>query len=351
MLKKHERTFNSLQQLSDAVAIAAAWLTSFYIRFSLMEGGQSGLSLFFLYLTPLLIALTLFYNYKNELYVSNRYYSWYKEILSVIKSNLQAIFTFIIAFYFIAPNRLSRITLMIYLLISIIFTITVRLLARNFIRNLRTKGRNLRHVILVGHGSSVSEYVEAVYNIKCAGICITGWIDSKGKHKEHNIPEIKIEDIDNYHEMIVDSHKITVDAVIIGYPSQEAGKLKMALKISHKLLAPVFVLPDIAFTFINNKIEDFEGIPMIKINSPKMGYFDIFVKRSLDLFGSTFGLLLLSPLYAVISIAVKLTSKGPIFYGQERMSLDGEKFKMWKFRSMKIDAEEKSGDLFTKISK
>nr|MDA3812149.1 hypothetical protein [Spirochaetaceae bacterium] len=236
MLKKHERTFNFLQQLSDATAVSIAWLISYYIRFEVLEGGSSGLGLYFLELTPILILLTIFFYYKNQLYVSNRYYTWYKEILSVIYSNIQAIFTFVILFYFVAPNRVSRITIMLYLFISILTTITVRLIARNFIKTIRMKGRNLRYIILAGYSSSILEYVETVFHIKGAGLNIIGWIDSNGLSDKYKIPEINIEEISSSYQIIIDSREITIDAVIIGYPAKDSNRLNTALKISRKHL-------------------------------------------------------------------------------------------------------------------
>jgi len=347
MLKKHERTFNFLQQLSDATAITAAWLISYFIRFFIMEGGQTGQGLYYLKLTPLIILLTIFFFFKNGLYISNRYYSWHREMLSVLYSTLQGQFSFIILFFFIAPKSVSRITLIIYVLVSITCTITGRLISRNIIKTMRTKGRNLRHIILAGNSKAMTEYVEAVHHIKGAGLCIVGWVDSEGSAVKYNIPDMDLTEMDNSNEITIDSKTTEVDAVIISYKPEKHDEQERTLKIAHKLVTPIFLLPYVAYTIIGNRIEDFEGIPMVKVNAHHMGTIDTFLKRILDVLGALSGLLILSPLFLTIALLVKLTSKGPIFYGQERMSLDGERFKMWKFRSMKIDAEEKSGAVWT----
>ncbi len=347
MLKKHERTFNFLQQLSDAVAITVAWLISYYIRFSLIGGGQTGLGLYYLKLTPVIIMLTLFFFFKNGLYISNRYFSWHREILSVLVSTVQGQFTFIILFFFIAPNSVSRMTLLIYVLVSIICTIAGRLISRNVIKSMRAKGKNLRHIILAGNSSAMTDYVETLHHINGSGLCIVGWVDSGGSASKYNIPELSQADISISNEITIDTNPTEVDAVIISYKPEDHDEQENALKIAHKLVTPIFLLPYVAYTVIGNKIEDFEGIPMVKVNAHHMGNIGIFFKRILDILGSLFGILFLSPLLITIAILVKLTSKGPIFYGQERMSLDGEKFKMWKFRSMRTDAEEKSGAVWT----
>lgn len=74
-----------------------------------------------------------------------------------------------------------------------------------------------------------------------------------------------------------------------------------------------------------------------------MGY--RFTKRLMDILGAAFGLIISSPIFLMLSIIIKIDSKGPVFFGQERVGLNGQKFKMYKFRSMVIDAEEKLKDL------
>ena len=133
------------------------------------------------------------------------------------------------------------------------------------------------------------------------------------------------------------------DMAIIGYDSQNTPEINQTINSFNQLFIPVLLIPNIEYDYLGFDIEVFEGIPLIAINSPKMNMTGELIKRAADIVGSIFGLIVLSPLFLIISILIKLTSKGPIFYGQERMSVDGIKFKMWKFRSMKTDAEHKSG--------
>lgn len=69
------------------------------------------------------------------------------------------------------------------------------------------------------------------------------------------------------------------------------------------------------------------------------------MKRSIDILGGVFGIILLIPLFIIISLAIKIESKGPVFFIQKRCGKDGRIFKMFKFRSMVCNAEEKLGDL------
>ena len=88
-------------------------------------------------------------------------------------------------------------------------------------------------------------------------------------------------------------------------------------------------------------------MPVINIQDSPLSGFNLNLKRIFDILFSTFSLILLSPFLLIVAFFVKLTSKGPIFYKQERASLDGQAFDIFKFRTMKIDAEE-SGPGWTK---
>ena len=95
-------------------------------------------------------------------------------------------------------------------------------------------------------------------------------------------------------------------------------------------------MPDISYSLIGHNIEDFGGVPVLSVNKFDAGVIELSLKRLMDIFGASIGLIFLAPLFLVISLCVKLSSRGPIFFGQERVGVDGRLFKMWKFRSMKI---------------
>jgi exopolysaccharide biosynthesis polyprenyl glycosylphosphotransferase len=87
---------------------------------------------------------------------------------------------------------------------------------------------------------------------------------------------------------------------------------------------------------VGNTIDEFLGIPLVKVNQPREAFFGGLIKRFMDLTLSAFGLLVLSPVFLFIGIFIKLTSPGPVFFKQERMTIDGDIFPMYKFRSMRV---------------
>ena len=205
---------------------------------------------------------------------------------------------------------------------------------------MRRKGRNLRHLILVGDGPQMETYINTVQTFKDAGIRFKVWIDSGSfQDKFPNIPKSTGSLKDALGEP-------KSDGVVIGYSGVNSAKVEKILKEYFDSLIDIQVLPDLTYSFIGHKIEDFAGIPILLVNHPKLGTLDTILKRSIDLTIALPGLILISPLLLLISALVKLSSSGPIFYGQERVGLDGNNFTMWKFRTMKMALENEDKNVW-----
>jgi len=109
----------------------------------------------------------------------------------------------------------------------------------------------------------------------------------------------------------------------------------------------VKVVPDLLqFIALRARLEDIDGLPVININDVPLQGVHAWVKRGLDLTISTVGLAILGIPLAIIAALVRWSSPGPVFYRQERMGLDGKAFTVYKFRSMRIDAEASTGPIW-----
>jgi len=104
--------------------------------------------------------------------------------------------------------------------------------------------------------------------------------------------------------------------------------------------ASVRLVPDLAMAFrLNAGVEDFDGMPVVLVTESPEGGWNAVLKRGFDLAVSAAGLVVISPVLAALAILVKLDSAGPVFYRQERVGMNGRRFSMLKFRSMRVDAE------------
>src|SRR6185436_17357301 len=124
------------------------------------------------------------------------------------------------------------------------------------------------------------------------------------------------------------------DQILLALPRHQYVDLDRILEFLKEEMVDIQLVPDIhEYVTLGCEIEDFDGLPIVNINdSPLTGWGGV-IKRMTDILLCAMGLILISPLLLFIAVLVKLTSRGPIFYRQERMGLDGRTFQMLKFRS------------------
>lgn len=135
--------------------------------------------------------------------------------------------------------------------------------------------------------------------------------------------------------------KHEVEEVIIAIERSEREKIQNIITELEDLNVMIKIIPDIQdFLFGTIKIDSIFGPPLVEIHPDVMPVWQKTVKRFIDLLVSVIALLLLSPVFVLLSVIIKLSSKGPVFYSHERIGLKGKPFVMYKFRSMYIDAED-----------
>ncbi len=131
-----------------------------------------------------------------------------------------------------------------------------------------------------------------------------------------------------------------VEQVIIAEPDAQRDDLVEWVTLCQRGRVDIKVYPDMfAYMAGDLGVDDLDGMPLITVRDIALRGWKLSLKRGLDIFGALFGLILLSPLFFLIALLIKLESRGSVFYTQERMGLDGKPFQMIKFRSMRPDAE------------
>ena len=147
-----------------------------------------------------------------------------------------------------------------------------------------------------------------------------------------------------------------VDRIIISPAKNSDDTVMDILNKVFPLDIPVYIEPDtLGFITSNIVLDDIMGLPMITLTSSRMSEWEKNVKRITDIAVSAVALLLLSPVLGILAIAVKKSSEGPVFYRQERLGLRQKPFKIIKFRSMRMNAEENgpqlSNDCDTRVTR
>lgn len=337
MLKTYHKELAFLQKITDVFVVLFSWLLAYYMRFEYFHVEHYWYAKY----SILLVFIHYYFFKKLGLYKSQRDKHAVVEIFSTLKANLVVVCLFVLSLYFFSPEKISRAVLINYSIYSTLLLIIEKSFIRTFLRRSRANGKNLRHVILFGDGQQAEDYLRVIRSDPGIGIHVTGWIESNGLCEKYGIPHLKL-------QSVIDFKKSGVDYLVLGYPMKDFGRVVEILNEVSGDLINLMVLPDLGYTLIGHQISDFSGLPVININQPGFSANSIFAKRVFDFVLSSLGLIIISPILFFISIGVKLSSPGPVFFGQRRVGLDGREFLMWKFRSMKVDSESSGSGWTTK---
>lgn len=318
-MNKQMKFVSYKNRVADLVVIFGAWITSYYLRFVLDIGGKASDLLLERYLgfgfLLVIISLVTFKNLK--VYELNRFENAAKELTNLGKAHAISFVIFLAFSFFISHERLSRIMLAVYFVLSIGGLICIKLYFRNKILSLPVK------LVLIGNGESIKKYfsiIKSYPNYK-----VLAWYEAPEEGREfRNQGDFSAERLEKDH----------CDGVVLGFNTKEANRVQTYLDKLADYIIPTMVLPDVQYAKLGYSIQNFKGIPVLNLNEPNVKTLGIIMKRVFDFVSCSVGLILISPLLLLIALAVKLTSKGPVFYGQVRMGVDGKEFKMWKFRSM-----------------
>lgn len=226
-------------------------------------------------------------------------------------------------------------------------TATVRMiLLTRASRRLKSGEVAFSTLIIGGNQNALDLFKEISGREKKLGNNFIGFIDANGKKANKlavHLPRLgRIENISE----VIDSQEI--EEVIIAIETSEHNRLREILNVlfdfGDKLL--VKIIPDMYDIMLGTvKMNHVYGAVLIEIRQDLMPKWQRLVKRLMDVSVSFSSLILLSPLYLYIAIRVRLSSPGPILFGQERIGLNGQPFKIHKFRSMYTDAEAKGPQL------
>jgi putative colanic acid biosynthesis UDP-glucose lipid carrier transferase len=138
--------------------------------------------------------------------------------------------------------------------------------------------------------------------------------------------------------------------VYAALPLEAAGKIKRVADAVAVRTANLAMVPDLfqLDLLLNARVSDVDGLPVLHLLDEAPFDIRYVAKRAIDIAFSAAALIMLAPVLGLIAVAVKASSRGPVFYQQERMSLNGQTFRMLKFRSMPVGTESRSGAVWAK---
>jgi Undecaprenyl-phosphate glucose phosphotransferase len=345
VIEKKHRTLSSIYLINDAVASNLAMLCAWFLRFSLkiipVTKGQQEVETYLQLLPIVTIVFPLAFAVQG-LYRIRPTRSKTEEWLSVAIGSIVATVVFSGVLLWVRPGHpdvlYSRATLAIFLLCAIIFVILGRAIVRAIVERGHREGKRLDRVLIAGSGELARAVVERVNGHRELGFLVVGYLKN-GEESNLDLPCLGT--IDQAEQVIVEQH---IDHVFVALPHASSQAMMALLDRLVRSVVAIHVVPDLLqFMVLRSRVEDLDGLPTINLSETPLEGWSRFLKRGFDLIVAVAALIVFSPVMLIVAIAIKLGDRGPIFYRQERMGLDGKPFDIVKFRSMRVGAEKDTG--------
>jgi exopolysaccharide biosynthesis polyprenyl glycosylphosphotransferase len=226
--------------------------------------------------------------------------------------------------------------------LTIMLVIVVRGLQARLQRSLQKRGFGRTRALVVGSGEPAATVIQRIQQTPRLGYDVVGMIPYDGVRPWFDVRVLG--DVDEL-SSVIDRER--VDEVIIAMPEAENDDMLRVISRCDRSSIGIKVVPDLFQIMAGQmSIGELGGLPLLNMRDVALRGWKLTLKRGIDLVGSAIGLVLFSPFFFLFAILVKLDSAGPALFSQERMGLDGRRFHVIKYRTMKIDAE-KAGPAWT----
>ncbi len=342
MIKDNQRYFNRLHVLLDACVIALSYIISWYLKFEgpfANEGAGAYTMEFYFGALYFIIPGYLVIYYMNRLYAPGRTQRIETEITRVFTANTMGALAFLVCIATFKISDFSRGLIGIFSVVNLILEIVEKILLRYILRHFRSRGFNMKYILLVGYSRAAEEYVSRIIANPQWGYVIRGILDDHVPRGTMYKGVKVIGKIDNL-EMILPVSQL--DEIAVTLSLSDYDRLEELVGMCEKSGVHIKFIPDYN-SLIPNKpyTEDLNGLPVINIRYvPLSNTLNAFMKRSMDVILSLAGIIVLLPFFAIVAIIIKCTSKGPVLFKQQRVGLHNKTFNMYKFRTMYVQSDE-----------
>lgn len=330
----------------DTVAVLAALFAAYRLRFAGFPiAADKGIPEVVEYLraAPTVVLLALLSNRLAGLYRPSELSSLLAESWAVLRSSVWTGVLVAAAAFFYRGYEYSRMTLILFVVVNVPFLTGMRISARLLLRRLDLRRMITRRCLIVGTGRQAQQALDRMrdspYPLYEPVAFLDPAPDAPARAELRNLP---VHRADESLSEVIAQHR--VELIIAAVSHRRYEELQALLERLTRETPDVVLVPDDFGLFVlRARAFDYRGLPMIALLETPLSGPDRFFKRALDIAGSAALLIVASPLLLLLSLLVKLSSRGPVLYRQERMGLDGRVFTIFKFRTMRVDAEAESG--------
>jgi len=359
VVKRHNALLVALYVVSDAVLASVAFLLAFLIRFeSGLLPAPKGYPPLDQYVSmlPFIAALTPFAFQLQGVYRLRRGRSRADEFFpllvgTVVSIVLTAGSLLYVQTYFSSDEAKARGALEVsqpvwalFLVINVVLASGIREVVREALERRWRAGIGLRRTLIAGSGELGRMVAQRVLQHRELGYQVIGFVDDTDARggDASGLPILgSLADVGTI------ARREQIDHLYVALPAEEHIKLLGLIELTSRECIDVKVVPDLLqFIALRARLEDLDGLPVININDVPLQGIYAWVKRGLDFTLSAAALVVLALPLALVAAIIRWSSPGPVFFRQERMGLDGKAFTVYKFRSMRVDAEASTGPIW-----
>jgi exopolysaccharide biosynthesis polyprenyl glycosylphosphotransferase len=347
MLREKNSFLVRLEELLDLFLTVTSFVAAYFIKRDMLPVGLKGLATGPNYYMILLMVVIVWYTVFSLFYGYGSYRA--SSLGSIVKDVFQSVligFLFLtLAMYLFKIVDVSRSMLLIFISLDLFFLIGTKTLVYHFLKSIRGKGYNYRSVVVIGTKERAKDVLKAIWQRHGSGYRIIGCLDTdKSRVGQEVVPGINVIDTVDHLETVLRCK--VVDELIFAMPVKLRANASRLVALAENMGVSVRIIPDWQLHALMYEpaiakvhFENFLDIPTMALHMTSPGTGAVLFKNVFDYAVSAALLILTSPLFFLAALAIKLSSKGPVFYTQNRVSIHGRTFKLYKFRTMVENAE------------
>ena len=280
------------------------------------------------------------------LYHSKRLSTWRSEVIDILKATSMGTLTIFILSILFNVRMINNIFLVVFWASCTCLTIVGRLSGRYILKQFRIRGRNLRSMLIIGTNSRAVRFARRIESRPELGYRIIGFVDKNwaGIGEFYNAGYELVTNLGELADFLRDN---VIDEVVIALPvSSYYDRISQIISLCEEQGIIFRYLADFFNTKLaHSRLDPFDdGLFLTHSPGTLMGL-PVLVKRVLDITLSLILIFLLSPLFIIAALLIKIFSPGPVFFIQERLGFNKRRFRLYKFRTMISGAEEKQAEL------
>ncbi|MBI5020374.1 MAG: sugar transferase [Ignavibacteriales bacterium] len=332
----------------DLVAVCCAWLCYYLFR---IKSGWLTYSVEPDFIVPMIavgifwLIIFFFFGLYRPWYAKSRF----DEFATIFKATTFGVLFLFFAIFIddggVGSPLKSRLLILLYWVLMLTFVGSGRFLMHTFQRRLLMAGIGLRNTLIVGWSDRARELFKSVKNSPALGYKIIGIVPVTNGKNDSEYDGIPIKGVIEDLPMFVDESNVR--EILIALDSSEHDNLLRIIATCNTRAVGLKIIPDL-YDIISGqaRTNQIYGFPLIEIMPEIMQPWERAIKRTLDILFSAIVLLIGLPIWILVAIAIKIDTKGPVFYTQERVGKDEKHFPIIKFRTMFANAESESGPVW-----